>query len=132
MCDYLACPAFRQQILSLLNQGESLHILQRALYNGPVGAKRGRSNEELIAISGALTLLTNVVMAFNTARMQQQIESDPTLNQPQLLAYIAPHAVRHINMRGTFTFGLAPHSANLFDAPIRHRTAKNSSRTGES
>ena len=121
LCDYLACPAFRKEILSLLNQGESLHTLQRALHHGPVGAKRGRRNEELVAISGALTLLTNIVMAFNTKRMQAQIDADPTLDQPELLARIAPHAVRHINLRGTFTFGLGRYHAQLFEAPIQHR-----------
>jgi hypothetical protein len=121
LCDYLACPAFRKEILSLLNQGESLHILQRALHHGPVGAKRGRRNEELIAISGALTLLTNIVMAFNTKRMQEQIDADPALDQPNLLAHIAPHAVEHINLRGTFTFGLDRYHAQLFEAPIRRR-----------
>ncbi|MGI9303612.1 MAG: Tn3 family transposase, partial [Gammaproteobacteria bacterium] len=34
LSDYLAGPAFRAEILSLLNQGESLHTLQRALYHG--------------------------------------------------------------------------------------------------
>ena len=121
LCDYLACPAFRKEILSLLNQGESLHTLQRALHHGPVGAKRGRRNEELIAISGALTLLTNIVMAFNTKRLQDQIDADPALDQPELLAHIAPHAVGHINLRGTFTFGLDRYHAQLFQAPIRQR-----------
>ncbi len=121
LCDYLACPEFRKEILSLLNQGESVHTLQRALHHGPVGAKRGRRNEELIAISGALTLLTNIVMAFNTKRLQDQIDADPVLDQPELLAHIAPHAVGHINLRGTFTFGLDRYHAQLFEAPIRRR-----------
>jgi len=108
-------------VLSLLNQGELLHTLQRALQHGPVGAKRGRRNEELVAISGALSLLTNIMMAFNTERMQAQIDVDPTLDQPELLARIAPHAVGDINLRGTFTFGLDRYHGQLFEAPIRRR-----------
>ena len=60
-------------------------------------------------------------MAFNTKRMQAQIDADPTLDQPELLARIAPHAVGHINLRGTFTFGLGRYHAQLFEAPIQHR-----------
>lgn len=132
LCDYLACQPFRQEILSLLNQGESLHTLQRALYHGPVGAKRGRRNEELVAISGALTLLTNIVMAFNTHRMQIQIDDNPKLDQPDLLAHIAPHAVGHINLRGTFTFGLDRYRARLFDVPIRQKAAESAAENARS
>ena len=52
-----------------------------------------------MAISGALTLLTNIVMAFNTHRMQRLIDTDPALNQPEQLAHIAPHAIEHNNPR---------------------------------
>jgi TnpA family transposase len=54
----------------LLNQGEAVHSLQRAVYNGVIPAKHGRTMEELGAISGALTLLTKIVMAWNTHRLQ--------------------------------------------------------------
>jgi len=63
LCDYFANPAFRIEILDLLNQGEAVHSLQRAVYNGMIKAKRGRTMEELGAISGALALLANIVMA---------------------------------------------------------------------
>ena len=74
-----------------------------------------------MAISGALTLLTNIVMAFNTKRMRAQIDADAALDQPELLARVALHAVGHINLRGTFTFGLDRYHAQLFEAPIRRR-----------
>jgi TnpA family transposase len=34
LCDYFGNPAFRLEILDLLNQGEAVHSLQRAVYNG--------------------------------------------------------------------------------------------------
>ena len=70
LCDYLGNPSFRREILDLLNQGEAVHSLQRAIQQGPIGAKRGRTIEQLATISGALTLLANVIMAWNTHRMQ--------------------------------------------------------------
>jgi len=36
----------------LLNRGESVHQLQRAVYSGKVAPERGRRREEMKAISG--------------------------------------------------------------------------------
>jgi hypothetical protein len=58
---------FRTEILDLLNQGEAVHSLQRCVYNGMITTKHGRTMEELGAISGALTLLANIVMAMEHA-----------------------------------------------------------------
>jgi hypothetical protein len=66
LCDFFANPVFRIEILDLLNQGEAVHRLQRAVYNGIITAKHGRTMEELGAISGALALLANIIMAWNT------------------------------------------------------------------
>ncbi len=41
LCDYLANPDFRAVILKLLNYGESIHTLRRAIYVGSVTSKRG-------------------------------------------------------------------------------------------
>ena len=62
------------EILDLLNQGEAVHSLQRAVYNGMITAKHGRTMEELGAISGALALLANIVMAWNTHRFQIAVD----------------------------------------------------------
>ena len=70
LCDYFGNPVFRTEILDLLNQGEAVHSLQRAVYDGMITAKHGRTMEELGAISGALTLLANLVMAWNTHQLQ--------------------------------------------------------------
>jgi hypothetical protein len=50
-------PAFRTEILDLLNQGESVHSLERAIRTGGISAKRGRTPEWVAAISGAVWLL---------------------------------------------------------------------------
>jgi TnpA family transposase len=66
LCDFLGNPVFRYEILDLLNQGEAVHSLQRAIHDGTIPARRGRTNEQLMAISGALTLLANIIMSWNT------------------------------------------------------------------
>lgn len=77
LCDYLGNPAFRTEILNLLNQGESVHSLERAIHTGGIGAKRGRTPEQMAAISGALSLLANILMAWNTQQMQTVIRQTP-------------------------------------------------------
>jgi len=121
LCDYFALPPFRKENLSLLNQGESSHILQRAIHQGSIGPKHGRSNEQLEAISGALSLLCNVVMAFNTHRLQELVNADPASHPEKLLRHIAPNAHGHINFRGTLAFGLGPYKAKLLRTPTANR-----------
>jgi hypothetical protein len=52
-------------------RGESVHALQRQICARVLPARRGRRAEELIATSGALTLVTNCVMAWNTLKLQR-------------------------------------------------------------
>lgn len=113
LCDYLGNPAFRTEILNLLNQGESVHSLERAIHTGGIGAKRGRTPEQMAAISGALSLLANILMAWNTQQMQAVIRQTPEQFPEDLLRQIAPVAHAHINMRGIFTFELGPHRRAL-------------------
>jgi TnpA family transposase len=113
LCDYLGNPSFRTDILNLLNQGESVHSLERAIHAGGIGAKRGRTSEQLAAISGALSLLANIIMAWNTQQMQALARRAPEQFPDQLLSQVAPVAHAHINMRGTFAFELGPHRKAL-------------------
>ena len=62
----------------------------------------------MVPISGALTLLTNVVLAWNTAAMQSAIEAQPARYPTEHLAHIAPFAHRHINMKGVMRFAIEP------------------------
>ena len=123
--DYLCNLAFRREMLELLNQGESVHQLQRAIHNGPVTAKRGRSREQLKAISGALSLLTNAVMAWNTARIQSFIDEQHQSIPREVLADLAPVGFSHINMRGIFDFDLSERRHRLFQTPIEARARGN-------
>ena len=117
LCDYFGNPVFRIEILDLLNQGEAVHSLQRAVYNGVITAKHGRTIEELVAISGALTLLANIVMAWNTHRLQIAIDRAPGEYPDEVLKGIAPIGYKHINLRGTLTFDLSQLGASLLGRP---------------
>ena len=105
LLDYLGNPVFRRELHRSLSQGESVHQLQRALLAGSIGAKHGRTIAEIGAISGALTLLTNIVMMWNTHEMQKRLDAAGD-DRPSAadLKHIAPVAYRHINMQGIMRF----------------------------
>jgi len=113
LCDYLSNPVFRLEVLDLLNQGEAVHSLQRAIHNGLITAKHGRTTEELGTISGALTLLANIVMAWNTHHLQVMIDRAPGDHPDEVISRLAPIGHKHINMRGILTFDLARYRSSL-------------------
>ena len=94
----------------LLVRGESVHQLQRAIHYGPIRAHRGRRREELALISGALTLLTNAVVAYNTWKLNDVVEGRRKAGRPvptdDILAHVAPIAFGHVNFRGIYRFPL--------------------------
>jgi hypothetical protein len=61
-------------------------------------------------ISGALTLLTNVVIAHNTWKLHQVLkrrrEAGQLVPSDEILAHIAPIAFRHINFQAIYRFPL--------------------------
>lgn len=61
----------------------------------------------MTAISGALTLLTKIVIAWNAAQFQSALKSHCSDRPKDHFRYIAPIAHAHINMRGMFVFDLA-------------------------
>src|SRR6185295_5906023 len=65
LCDFLTQPDFRRELRTLLNRGESVHQLQRAVYHGRLDPQRGRRAQQLAPVSGAHALLTNAVIAWN-------------------------------------------------------------------
>ena len=108
LCDLLSNKTFRRELLRILSHGESTHTLTRAIHYGSISAARGRRREELIAISGSLTLLTNLTMAWMTHHMQAVLdgwrrESGRGVDT-DVLRHIGPVHSAGINFRGTFDF----------------------------
>ena len=57
-------------LTSLLNRGEAVNALKRAIYVGGVSSRQAKQHEEMQAVADALSLLANLVMAWNTMKMQ--------------------------------------------------------------
>lgn len=88
---------------------ESVHQLQRAIHGGQVAPERGRRRQEMAAISGAHALLTNIVLAWNTNRMDTvvtKLNRDGVGIEEDWLRRIGPAHFSHINFRGTFRFNV--------------------------
>ncbi len=107
LCDYFGIAGFRTGILDLQNQGEAVHSLQRAIHNGPITAKWGRTPHQMTAISGALTLLTNIVMAWNTARIQRHLDANADRIPDRIASKVAPIGHGHLNKHGIMSFEIS-------------------------
>jgi TnpA family transposase len=128
LCDYFSNLNFRREVHTILNRGESVHQLQRVVHTGKIAPQRGRRRDELIAISGAHTLLTNLVIAWNTHRMQgvvDQMRKGGIEVADDLLARMGPAHFSHINFRGLFNFLIERYRESLLNPryPAYRRTA---------
>lgn len=74
LCDYYTKPDFRRELHRVLNRGEAVHVLQRAVYSGRMPHQKGRTDEALEAVSGSLTLLVNLLMTWTTQQIQAASE----------------------------------------------------------
>jgi len=110
---YLGDPAFRRMNDALLSQGESVHTLQRAIYSGPIGARHGRTPEQMAAISSSLTLLSNIVMTWNATRIGEVRARTPEIYPDHHTMHIAPNAHEHINTKGVITIDVSRHRDRL-------------------
>jgi TnpA family transposase len=126
LCDYFSNVEFRREMHTLLNRGESVHQLQHAIYTGKIAPERGRRRDEMIAISGSLTLLTDLVIAWNTQRMQSTLDDWQRKGQgidDDWLRRLGPAHFAHVNFRGTLSFPLERYRDMLLNAAPWRRMA---------
>jgi TnpA family transposase len=108
LADYFVKPAFRRELLRVLNRGEATNALKRLIYTGRVASYQAKSEDEMQAVADALSLLANIVMAWNTGKMQTIFDRWAKRRNgaipPQLVARCAPTRTEGLNMRGIFRF----------------------------
>lgn len=127
LCDYFANPAFRREIHTLLNCGESVHQMQRAIYHGRIAAERGRRRDEMRVISGSHALLTNVVIAWNTMKMQAVVDRWRRERHPVEDAWLrcmGPVHFGHINFQGTMALKIEEFRDALLQSAASDRKAR--------
>ncbi len=117
LADYFVNEAFRREILRVLNRGESVNALKRSIYVGRVAGYQAKQPEEMQAVADALSLLANIVMAWNTMKMQTILDRWNTRRStavpPELIGRIAPTRTEGLNLRGVFSFPIDDYSPQL-------------------
>ena len=77
-----------------------------------------------MAISGSLSLLANIVMAWMTQRIQQVLdtwqEAGALRVDPEVLRHIAPVHFQDINFRGMMQFPMARYKSRLIPTSSSH------------
>ncbi|AUT66534.1 Tn3 family transposase [Paraburkholderia terrae] len=117
LIDYFTNTAFRSELQHVLNRGEAVHNVQRAIHIGKIPVELARRQESLSAVSSALTLLSNILMAWNTTHMQRAVDEMQVVTgqplDPEELKRIAPTHLEGINLRGTFNFPVARYARRI-------------------
>ncbi|HDL8516779.1 TPA: Tn3 family transposase [Yersinia enterocolitica] len=110
LLNYIDDEDYRRRILTQLNRGESRHAVARAICHGQKGEIRKRYTDGQEDQLGALGLVTNAVVLWNTMYMQAALDhlraQGETLNDEDI-ARLSPLCHGHINMLGHYSFTLA-------------------------
>ncbi len=109
LLNYIDDEDYRRRILTQLNRGEGRHAVARAICYGQRGEIRKRYREGQEDQLGALGLVTNAVVLWNTLYMQEAlswIRSNGEEIGVEDIARLSPLMHGHINMLGHYTFTL--------------------------
>ena len=102
LADYFVNATFRRELLRVLNRGEAVNALKRAIYAGRVAGYQAKRDDEMQAVADALSLLANSLMAWNTTKMQADLDhwGTPASNAvpPELIGRSAPTRKEGINL----------------------------------
>lgn len=101
--------SYRRRILVQLNRGEGRHQLARVIFHGKRGELRQRYRDGQEDQLGALGLVVNLVVLWNTIYMDAaigQLASEGYEVRPEDVARLSPLSFRHINMLGRYAFTL--------------------------
>ena len=116
LADYFVKDAFRNELRRVLNRGEAVNALKRAIYTGRISPAQAKRVDEMQAVADALSLMANIVMAWNTSQMQAVLDRWSNRRQvipPELIGKIAPTRLESINLRGVFRFPVDRYAAQI-------------------
>ena len=106
---YIDDEAKRRRTLTQLNRGEDRHKLARAIFHGKRGELRQRYREGQEDQLGALGLVLNIIVLWNTLYIQaamQQLTREGFPVQPEDVARLSPLMFEHINLLGRYAFSV--------------------------
>lgn len=120
---YVDDEAYRRRILTQLNRGEGRHRLARWLFHGQRGELRQRYREGQEDQLGALGLVMNVVVLWNTLYLDaalSHLRTEGMAVQWEDVARLSPLGYKHINVLGRYAFTLAEPIARGQLRPLRN------------
>lgn len=122
LLNYVDDEDYRRRILTQLNRGESRHSLARAVFYGRRGELRQAYREGQEEQLGALGLVVNVLVLWNTYYIDVALsylkKQGETLTQEDI-ARLSPLGHEHINMVGRYHFHLPESLKNGGIRPLR-------------
>lgn len=122
---YIDDEAYRRRILTQLNRGEGRHQLARVVFHGKRGELRQRYREGQEDQLGALGLVVNAIILWNTIYMDaalDQLRMEGFDVRDEDVARLSPLAHEHINMLGRYAFTLPEPVARGELRPLRSPT----------
>lgn len=87
--------------------------------------QKGRTQESLEAISGSLTLLTNLVMTWTTQQIQaasERLEAKEIVAPAGVLAHVGPARLWNVNLRGTLHWPVDEYAGRILTSVAAGRT----------
>lgn len=123
---YIDDEAYRRRILNQLNRGEGRHQLARTVFHGKRGELRQRYREGQEDQLGALGLVVNAIILWNTIYMDaalDQLRAEGFDVRNEDVARLSPLGHEHINMLGRYAFTLPEPVARGELRPLRRPTA---------
>lgn len=109
MLRYIDDAAYRRRILTQLNRGEGRHELARTIFHGKRGELRQRYREGQEDQLGALGLVVNAVILWNTIYMDAalaELRAEGFVVREEDVARLSPLSHGHLNVLGRYAFTL--------------------------
>ena len=110
LLNYIDDEDYRRRILTQLNRGEGRHAVARAICHGQRGEIRKRYREGQEDQLGALGLVTNAVVLWNTLYMQaalEHLQRQSVEIRAEDESRLSPLVHAHVNVLGDYSFTLA-------------------------
>jgi TnpA family transposase len=117
-------PGYRRQIKAQANLQEGRHALTRKIFHGKTGQLYQRYQDGMEDQIGALGLVLNAVVLFNTRYMDaavNQLRADGFDVRDEDVARLSPFVRHHINLLGRYSFQLPELPGGL--RPLRDKDA---------
>jgi TnpA family transposase len=122
MLAYIDDENYRRRILTQLNRGESRHSVARAVFHGQRGELRQRYREGQEDQLGALGLVVNAIVLWNTCYMEaalQKLRAEGMHVASADVVRLSPLVHSHINFQGRYSFALSESVARGALRPLR-------------